>query len=201
MQGGGRTSEPVWLQPNGFCLFWRGRALLCLHILLIILHSSHLNPLVFYMPLSFNPRAALWLSLLLLGCDKKKEPQPTPLPKVTSLTLASLTPAAGATVSRASTITAQLNYSLADDETSSYGYRVAIQFATATSTSTFATNPSTLELKERKDTVTLQYPLSLIWDRTNPAPLRPIKCYYYLQRVNASGSTVIAQTAAQTFTE
>jgi len=153
------------------------------------------------MSLSFKPVAALWLSLLLLGCDKKKEPQPTPQPEVTSLTLASLTPAAGSNVSRASTITAQLNYSLADNETSSYGYRVAIQFVTANSTSTFATNPSTLDLKERKGTVTLQYPLSLVWDRTNPAPIRPITCYYYLQRVNASGSSVIAQTTAQKFTE
>jgi hypothetical protein len=153
------------------------------------------------MSIFFNPRAALWLSLLLIGCDKKKEPQPTPQPEVTSLTLVSLTPAAGSTVSRASTLTAQLNYSLADNENSTYGYRVAIQFATTNSNTTFATSPSILDLKERKGTVTLQYPLSLVWDRTSPATLHPITCYYYLQRVNASGSSVIAQTTAQKFTE
>jgi hypothetical protein len=78
---------------------------------------------------------------------------------------------------------------------------VSIQFATPNSTSTFATGPSTVTLPNRKGTVTLTYPLDLIWDRTNPGPTHPITCYYYLQRVNGSSSTVIARTVAQTFTE
>ena len=143
------------------------------------------------------------LSLLLLGCGKKEEAvKPAPVtPEVTSLTLESLTPAAGAKVARTSTITAQLKYSLADSETSSDGYRVSIQFATANSTSTFAIGPSTVTLPNRKGTLTLAYPLDLIWDRTNPGPAHPITCYYYLQRVSGTTSTVIARTAAQTFTE
>lgn len=142
------------------------------------------------------------LSVLLFGCGKKEEAvPPAPTPAVTSLTLESLTPATGAKVARTSTLTAQLKYSLADSETAPGGYRVAIQFATANSTSTFAVGASTVTLTERQGTVTLRYPLELIWDLTNPALARPITCYYYLQRVNGSSSSVIARTAAQTFTE
>lgn len=156
------------------------------------------------MPFFLKPvGVGVLLSVLLLGCSKqeKEVPQPEPVPAVTSLTLTTLTPTAGATLTRASTLTAQLAYSLAATETSPYGYRVAIQFAKVNSTTTTAINPSSINLTERTGTVTLQYPLELIWDRTNLALAHPITCYYYLQRVNATNSTVIAKTAAQSFTE
>ncbi|MFD2719703.1 hypothetical protein ACFST9_13325 [Hymenobacter monticola] len=155
------------------------------------------------MAFSLKSSAMGFLCSLLLSCGKKEEaakPAPVP-PEVTSLTLESLTPAAGAIVSRTSTLTAQLKYSLADGETSSDGYRVAILFASTTSNSTFSVGSNNVTLPNRKGTLTLQYPLSLIWDRTNPAPAHPITCYYYLQRVSGNTSTVIAQTPAQTFTE
>ena len=155
------------------------------------------------MSFSLKSAGTTFLLSLLLGCGKKEETaQPAPVtPAVTSLTLESLTPAAGATVSRTSTITAQLKYSLADSETSADGYRVAILFAAANSTNTFSVGANTVTLPDRKGTLTLQYPLSLIWDRTNLAPAHPLKCYYYLQRMNGNTSNVIAQTPAQTFTE
>ena len=90
---------------------------------------------------------------------------------------------------------------MADSATSADGYRVAILFAAANSTNTFSVGANTVTLPDRKGTLTLQYPLSLIWDRTTPAPAHPLKCYYYLQRMNGNTSNVIAQTPAQTFTE
>ncbi len=146
----------------------------------------------------------LALSLTLLGCGKTEE-TPTPTPPVVpknELTVASLTPAAGTLVSRSSTITATLNYSLADTETSEFGYRVSLQFQSVNPSSTFSGTNGSVVLPNKKGTITISTPLSSIWDRTSPAPLHPITCYFYLQRMtSATSSDVAIKTAAITFTE
>ncbi|MCC2546382.1 hypothetical protein LJY25_07990 [Hymenobacter sp. BT175] len=148
--------------------------------------------------------AGLTLTFALLGCGETDE-TPTPTPPVASkneLTIATLTPAAGALVSRSTTVTATLNYNLDDSEKSEYGYRVTLQFQSTNPSTTFSGSNGTVVLPNRKGTVSISTPLSSIWDRTNPAPLHPITCYFYLQRLtSATSSEVIAKTSAITFTE
>ncbi|GAB2963949.1 hypothetical protein GCM10027048_36480 [Hymenobacter coalescens] len=155
------------------------------------------------MPIRKTGASALLLGTLLLAGCGKKDNNPPAQPAVTAISIASLTPAPGTQVSRATTIDATLNYSLADSETSAYGYRVSILFKSTTG-STFAINPSSVDLTARKGTVSMSYPLSRFWDRTtSPMPARPITCYFYLQRnTNGTGqSEVIAKTDALVFPE
>lgn len=142
------------------------------------------------------------LGLTLLGCGKKDDAAPAE-PATTSLTLATMQPAAGAVVSKSSTINATLNYTLADNETSEFGYRVAIQFQSTAFGVTFASGSSAVTLTDRKGTVSFSYPLASVWNQTSPVLQHPVTCYFYLQRLTSAGgqSYVIAKTPAQVFTE
>jgi len=149
------------------------------------------------MPLLTRFSACLFLMLMLLGCGKEEEATPT-----NSITLVTMTPAAGAKVSRSSTISATVNYTLAADEASEFGYRVSIQFESAFN-GTFALNPSHVTVTDRKGTIQMNYPLAGVWDLYNSRELQhPVTCYFYLDRMTDDGrSTVIAKTQALTFTE
>jgi len=161
------------------------------------------------MPLVTRVSAYLFLLLSLFSCgEKEEEVAPPKVAATNSITLVSMTPAAGAKVSKSSTISATVDYTLADDEASEFGYRVAILFQSTASGTTFAVNPSSVNsssvvVTDKKGTVKLMYPLASIWDASIPHQLQhPVTCYFYLQRLTSpSQSTVIAKTPALTFTE
>jgi hypothetical protein len=158
------------------------------------------------MPLVTRVSAYLFLLLSLFSCDdKEEETAPPKVPATNSITLVTMTPAAGEKVSKSSTITATLDYTLADDEASEFGYRVAIYFQPTVSGSTFAVGRNHEIVTDKKGTIKLTYPLASIWDAPASVPYQlqhPVTCYFFLQRLTAPGqSTIIARTPALTFTE
>ncbi|TGE24021.1 hypothetical protein E5K00_02055 [Hymenobacter aquaticus] len=106
-----------------------------------------------------------------------------------------------ATPGKDAVITARLAYSLAAQEQAPDGYEVSIKFQTPNPRVTFSsTLLGQVKLTQRRDTLTLSYPLAVIWN--NPKLLRPLTCYFYLHRNLGNGrSTVIAQTPPIVFRE
>lgn len=137
--------------------------------------------------------AVLLTGLTLMGC-KKDEAKPTPPPPPTnSLKLVTVTPAAGSRISAASTINAQVDYTLADDEQSSYGYTVFMQFKTSSG----SVGSASVTVTERAGRVDLAGPLSSFWARIE----HPVTCYLYLGRKTSTSGTTPIQRVELTFTE
>lgn len=136
--------------------------------------------------------AALLTSLALTGC-KKEESKPAPPPPVNSIKLVSVTPAAGSRISANTTINAQVDYTLADDEQSPYGYTVFMQFKTGSG----STGPTSVAVTERAGRVDLSGPLSSFWSRIE----HPVTCYLYLGRKTSPSNTTTLERVELTFTE
>jgi hypothetical protein len=105
------------------------------------------------------------------------------------------------TLSKDAVITAKVAYRIAQQEQSEHGYEVSIKFQGTDPRMTFSVgHMSGVAATTKSDTLTLQYPMSSIWN--NPRLKRPLTCYFYLHRNTGQGrSTVIAKTEPVVFSE
>lgn len=99
-------------------------------------------------------------------------------------------------ISAESTITAQLEYWLVGDDINVDDYFVSIQFDSTRPNATFAFSPTNLDevkLTEPQGMVTLQFPISEVWNRC--LLQKPVTAYYYLhKKLGENRSRVIAKT-------
>ncbi|GAB3238483.1 hypothetical protein GCM10027346_31170 [Hymenobacter seoulensis] len=142
----------------------------------------------------------------LSGCQDDKQNTPTPstppTPAPNTIAADAVTPATGAKLSAASTITATLTYALAENQRTDYIYSITAQFETTTAGTTIGTgSSSTAVLSDRAGKTSLTIPLSELWKDTRLK--HPVTVYFYLlaRAPGSSTSEVIAKTGAYTYTE
>lgn len=138
---------------------------------------------------------------LLMNYVKKTKNSTTTIGNVISIR--SLLPTLKDNFSKSSTISAQLNYAIAEEEKSDYGFEISIKFVSTQNNTTFSmtTDSSNVPVSEKEGTVTINYPMEIIWD--NPRLKHPVTCMFYLHKKTSSSgnSTVIAKTIPITFYE
>jgi len=143
----------------------------------------------------------LFLMLLQNGC-KKSATESDPLNETgSSITITSLSPAAGSVVSSLDTIRADLAYVIADDEVSDYGFAVSVKFQSVIENQTLSLGEEAMiTVSDKKGQVNLVYPLTSAWRSSDLA--HPVSCFFYLHNyVSETTSSVIAKTERISYEE
>jgi len=133
-------------------------------------------------------RLTSMLSLVLISVVFAGMPNPK---SEGSIELISLTPEAGSTVDRQSTIVAQLRFTIDNFKDKKDRYRISINFQDRnTRAATFSKGPGgMITLDQASGTVTLEYPLDRIWD--DPKLRKPLRVYFYLHERTGKNETVV----------
>lgn len=134
------------------------------------------------------------LALLLSIISCKDNPSESEPDSDSWIILKEITPAAQAFLTPQDTIEATLEYFISNEITSDYGFKVSIKFTSTTAGQTFSIGSvASVSITEKKSTVSIIYPLALIWDHSSLK--HPVSCYFYLhQYTSVTSSNVIAET-------
>jgi hypothetical protein len=134
----------------------------------------------------------LLLFLFFISC--KDNPTESETDSDTWIIVEEITPLAQSVLTAQDTIEATLEYAISNEITSDYGFTVSIKFTGTTAGQTFSIgSAAAVSITERKSTVSLNYPLELIWNHSSLK--HPVSCYFYLhQYTSTTSSKVIAKT-------
>ena len=125
----------------------------------------------------------IFITSLILGLYSCKDsPTENESESETWINIVDLTPQSQSVVSSIDTIKAELSYSISDEIQSDFGFRVSIKFVSTTEGQTFSLGDAAqVEISEKKGTVSLNYPLNLVWNYDKLR--RPISFYFYLHKM------------------
>jgi hypothetical protein len=119
----------------------------------------------------------------------------------TYIEVKTLIPEVNTLISANDTIRAMLEYAIAEDIISDFGFSLSIKFDSKNEGETFSIgSDASIVLNEKKGTKSLEYPLNQIWSNENLK--HPLGCYFYLhQMTSETASKVLARTPIINYSE
>ena len=148
-----------------------------------------------------NKRMIFSLLVFVLFTYCKKSTTSSKPGSETFIQVINIIPAAQSVLSEQDTISADISYFISDEQESDFGFKVGIVFSSTDPNQNFAVGSwGQLSVTDRRDTVTVSYPLSAIWSDSRLQ--HPVSCYYYLRKyTSTTASVVIVKTDAINYQE
>ena len=143
----------------------------------------------------------IFVLLLTISCKESVTESNGDNGEETFIKILELSPDAESILTSQDTISALLQFSIADEIQSDFGFSLSIKFVSKIEGQTFSTGSnSSITLGPKTGEVRIEYSLAQIWSHANLK--HPVACYFYMhQMTSETASKVLAKTAEIKYTE